>query len=387
MGESLSAAERKAAAEAESAELDRDKKKLELEEWKQRGAQRDAEADASIRTAAKDMTPDLSGVDRGSTTLPESGTIFQALLGGRALQDAASEVARSVKSTCGDNYRVLVTTDLDLAARDAPHLTAIAQLERLQRLIVDFLKPPLALGYQIVAPLTATKIATAAAKLLPGLISLISAKRTISTSSGTVDDATAMIAVAGALALADPGAVVVVDQARLLTEGGAVQAWTELDASSRDLGTNLENLENQQDHDKDRLAAGKKLLDTVRAALTAMTEPSAGGGPSALATATLQEALHGDEFQAVLIIKGGAASATQLVDDRPLRFADPLSIVSTATIAYLLIRHRDESKVRAGGLAHGAAQIRGKIGDWLELPTSPAWTGDHPDQGSSSSSR
>ncbi len=67
--------------------------------------------------------------------------------------------------------------------------------------------------------------------------------------------------------------------------------------------------------------------------------------------------------------RGAAASATQLVDDRPLRFADPLSIVSSATVSYLLIDHRNGSKVRAGGLPHGVAQIHGKIGDQLTLPT------------------
>lgn len=132
------AEQRKADAQADSAELDRDKKRLELEEWKARSTAREVEATAGIRTAVKEMTPDLSGVDRGSTTLPESGTIFQALLGGRALQDAASQVARSVKATCGDDYRVLVTTDLELAARDTRYLSAGQQLRHLAGLAARF---------------------------------------------------------------------------------------------------------------------------------------------------------------------------------------------------------------------------------------------------------
>lgn len=389
MSEPPTAEQRKADAEADSAELDRDKKRLELEEWKAQGTAREVEATAGIRTAVKEMTPDLSGVDRGSTTLPESGTIFQALLGGRALQGAASQVARSVKATCGDDYRVLVTTDLDLATRDSRYLSAGQQLRHLAGLVARFraldpagapvegtpmlkLIPGLVGGAALSAALAAGPAgaaATAAAAVLPGLLSLLSAKRTVSTSSATVDDTTAMTAVAGALALADPGAVVVVDQVRLLVPGAVAQAWSDLDTGCTELAAELDDMEQSDGADQERLAAGRQLLASCRVALAAMIDLPEGGGPNVLTMATMQEALHGDEFEAILVVKGAAASATQLVDDRPLRFADPLSIVSSATVSYLLVDHRNGSRVRAGGLAHGVAQIHGKIGDQLTLPT------------------
>jgi len=56
------------------------------------------------------------------------------------------------------------------------------------------------------------------------------------------------------------------------------------------------------------------------------------------------------------------------VDDRPLFFADPISVVSTATIAYLLISTKDDSRVLVGGLAHGVAQFAGKVGSRLVVP-------------------
>lgn len=168
--------------------------------------------------------------------------------------------------------------------------------------------------------------------------------------------------------LADPGAVVVVDQTRLLVPGAVARAWSDLDTGCTELAAELDDMEQADGPDQKRLAAGRQLLATCRVALAAVIDPR-GGGPNLLTLATMQEALHGDEFDAVLIVKGAAASATQLVDDRPLRFADPLSIISSATVSYLVVDRRNGSQARSGGLAHGVAQVHAKIGDQLTLPT------------------
>ncbi len=327
------AAERKALAEAMGAELD----------------------------LVKKLVPDLSGVERGATSGQDKSTVLQALLGGRALQDAAGEVSRIVKIAVGDDYRVLLTTDLDLAARDADHLSLVEQLTQLRERIDQFLTRD---------PRSVTKvggsIAAAAATLLPGLLSLVAANRTLTTSSATVDDDIAMMAVAGALAGADKEGTVVVEKARLLgPDGDALRSWTELRTACQTLATTLQGASGEDQ--KEWVAEGKELLKTCQAALDAVSTVAEGAKLSALAKASLQEALRSSQFHAVLIVKGSAASSTQLVEDRPLLFKDPLNVISTATISYLLIDPRKDSKVLAGGLAHGTAQITGTIGSKLSI--------------------
>lgn len=382
----IAAAERKAAADADKAELeaaglavDLKRKEAEFGEWQGSGSLRDADASAKIRTqelaneaserdALKDLVPDLGEVDRGSVSAAEGATILQTLLGGRALQDAARKLIPVVKgaSGLGDNFKVLVTTDLDLAARDVQFHSVVDQLERLTRLVQIFSaaepRSSEAAGRRPIGPVESA--AALAAKVLPGLLGMLSSKRTITVSSGTVDDEAALVAVAGALAEADPGALVVVERASLPAgESLARQHWGALDAASRSLSELLEA--KGQQHGDAWVKEGRSLLKTCESALTAMVA-SDGVAPSPLAKASLHEALQSDAFMAVLIVKGGGSSTSQLINDRPLMFNDKVSIVASATISYLLIDHHQQGKVIRGGLAHGVAQVHGSIGN--ELP-------------------
>lgn len=376
------AAERKAEADAAAAELDLARRQAEFAEWQAQQGKRTAEAEARLRelrlkndearrTAIKDVVPDLADVDRGSTTVPEQGTVFHALLGGHALQDAARKLIPAVKSDSGlgDDYRVLVTTDLDLAGRDADFRSLVTQLEHFKELVDRFLEPEAAPPQHrhAVAGL-ATSLAVAAAQMLPGLLSLVSARRTLSTSGSSLDDETVLMAVAGALAEADAEATVVVEKARLIGKSGeAQQAWDNLQSACRRLSLEVE-VEEGEDDEEERAGEGRALLAACRSALAATATVQPGASRSALATASLQEALHSEEYAGVLVVKGGACSSTQLVDDRPLHFGDPLSVVTTATISYLLLDQHDGSRVRRGGLVHGTAQLRGTIGSELSLP-------------------
>ncbi len=381
------AAERSAVAAAESAELDAAKKKAEFEEWQAAQERRRKEGEAALeaslltnaeaqRAAVKDLVPDLTKVERGSTTVPESSTLFGALLASRALEDAAGKLMRVVKrSSLGDNYRVLVTTELDLASRDADYSVVMEQLKLLRRLVDRFTgESPAEAGAASAdaafgPAAAATSVVSAAAQLLPGLLSLISAKRSVTTSTSSLDDDLVMIAVAGALAGADAGGLVVAEKAHLNDSVAEPHtSWATLQAACRELDGHIRRLEDKPTPDTARIAEGKALLKNCEAALTAMITVPAGGKASPLALAAMQDAIHSDRFGGVLVVKGGAASATQLVDDRPLRFGDALSIVSTATIAYLLIDHRNGGRVLSGGLAHGVAQAHGKIGSTLVLP-------------------
>ena len=390
------AQERKQDAEADLAEVEHEKARAELEEWKRRASERDREARAKLeelrlknedleRAAVKAAVPDLSKVERGSTTVPSDSTLFGALLGGRALEDAAENLVKKVvgrpESGGGgtdQEVRFVVTTDLELAARDARYLAVVEQLKRLTATIGDVLRarPGAVDRTRAVAGPAGAGVAAGLAQLLPGLLSLFSAKRTLTTSASTPDADVTLMAVAGALA-ASGCATVIVDKTRLLTGAGEVeQAWASLEAGIQKLDEAIAAEEKvieraaegaDTGESEDWLDAARSLATTSTAAATALTAIPEGGQLSPLAQATLQEALHDPELGGVLVVKAGAASATQLVDDRPLRFGDPVSVISTVTIAYLVIDPED-SHVVVGGLAHGVAQIAGKIGDWLELP-------------------
>lgn len=343
--EEIKAAERKAVADAISAEQDAEKKQLEVE--------------AAQRSALKEFVPDLSKVERGSLTAPDSSTIFVGLLGSRALDDAAADLIPIVETALGKHFKVLLTNDLQLATKDAGYGSVVRHLESLKAQIERFRNPVKDLGP--VAP-----AALVAAQLLPGLLSLASARRSLANSAGTIDDQIALMAVAGKLAGQDAQSVVVVDQARLVSnDSAAVRSWAELQTACEELAVEL--AEQADQHDKTWAEDGASLVKSVRAALAAVVSTD-GKEPSALAKAALQESLHSDAFGGILIIKGGAAAGTQLVNDRPLMFNDKISVVSTATIAYLLVNHREGCKVLRGGLVIGKAQLNGQIGTNLPLP-------------------
>lgn len=364
----VAAAEEKAAADAAIAELDRQRKEQELAEWLAARSLRDREGSAKVRqleqenaqtgrAAIKDLVPDLTKVTPGSTTAPESATMFDALLAGQALQESAKALAQLVWAQgLFTEKTLLITTDLDLAARDGQRHAVVQRLEHLRRLVDTHLHPQ----RDLVGG--GAELALAAAALLPGLLSLLSPRNSVSASSSTTDDTVAMMAAAGALA-ASEGCRVVLDRARFVsTEPGPVRrAWNDLDRACRELETWTEDERAKVAPDVDRLAEGDALLETCRTASVALSEVPAGSSLSPLAAAELQEVLRSGEFEAILVVKGGAASATQLIEDR--RFAsDKVSILSTASIAYVLLDHRAGCRVAAAGLAHGSRTFSGTIG-------------------------
>lgn len=392
----------------EKLRIENEKLKAELEEWKERESERTAEARAkqeearakqdeargkqeelqqmieglrlknqeSERAALKDLVPDLTGVDRGSTTAET--TLFDALLNGRALDDAARKVAVQVTGhfrNAAQPVKIVVTTDLDLAARDARYLAVREHLKQLELEVVTVLgqRPG---QRQLLAPSGLGAVAVGLAKLLPGLLSLVSAKRVLKTSTSTPDADIVLMAVAGAIAPSEKVTPVVVEKTRLLTESGAVgTAWNEYEYALRRLEEAIaeektaqsESKQEGEDPRKSWLESATTTLTAGRAAASALTALPEGGSLSLLAQASLQEVLHDEKLGGLLVLKAGTASATQLIDDRPLLFDDPLSVVSTATIAYLLISPTEGSRVLAGGLAHGIAQLTGSIGSRLDV--------------------
>jgi hypothetical protein len=163
---------------------------------------------------------------------------------------------------------------------------------------------------------------------------------------------------------------VVLDKARFVdTKPGPVrEAWDALDKACQELAGWVEDERAKPDPDTERLAQGDKLLVTCRTALASLTDIPAGAAVSLLAAAELQDVLHTDMFKAILVVKGGAASATQLINDRKFR-SDKFSILSSASIAYALIYHRDDGRIGLAGVVHGSKSFTGTIGSDIDLPT------------------
>ena len=350
--EQEAAAEEKARLENEKLKLENAQAEFDLEK---------AKADAR-RAAAKDYAPDLTKVEYGSTTTAEGSTAYQALLAGKALVAAAKAVGEALpadKLPPKDKI-LLVTTDLELAARDAHYRSVVDQLTRLTELVERQRgEEPSDTTRDLVAGL-AVSAAVVAAQVLPGLLTALSPRQTLTTSPvADVDDEAGMLAVAGVLAA---GHTVVVDKARLLENGTAHRAWTDLHAACGELQAAVDAA--GDDAAKTAWAkTSKELLATCTEALTALVAIPKDGTVSALATATLQEALHSDAIDAVLVVKGGTASNTQLLDDRRFK-PDRITIVATASIGYLLI-DRATAHVRASGLATGSTQVNGELGKQL----------------------
>ncbi len=371
----VQAAELKAAADAASAELDRQRKEQELEEWKSASALRARESAAKVRqveqqnadggrTALKDLVPDLTKVVAGTTTVPDSATMFDALLAGQALQRSATTLASKVweRPLFATGKTLLVTTDLDLAARDGQRHAIVELLGDLGARIDGHRA-----RHRNLALVGAGAAAVAA--IIPGLLSLMSPRNSVSLSSSTTDDTVAMLAVAGALAAVD-GSRVVLDKARFVSAnpGPVRTAWNGVHQAVADLQRDLEVERSSDAPDTEWLADGDQLLEACRTGLAVLTEIPSGASTSPLASAEMQDVLRSEEFAAILVVKGGAASATQLIEDRRFK-SDKLTILSTASIAYVLIDHRDGCRVDLAGLVHGSRTFNSTIGSAGDLPT------------------
>lgn len=377
--EEIAAAVRKAEAEATVAEHDARRKELELAEWEADGAGRRADAATrrrgaeldnaeAERSAVTDLVPDLGSVDRGSLTVPDSSTVFQALLGAQALEAAAAKIIPVVKGSLGDDYTVLVTTELDVVTRDVNHQSVVERLGALTSAVAAFLEGPPTpeegedgavdgLGFGPAA------VAAGAAKLLPGLLSLVSARRSVQNTSSTADDDAVLMCVAGVLARSDPGALVLADRTRLLgTDGPTMVAWRALNDAADGLDETLAQWKAADPADP-RLVDGATLSTTCRTAIASLVAVPEKATGSALALSAQQDVLHSGRVRGLLVVKGGAASSTQLVDDRPLMYKDKYNVVSSASISYLLVDLTKGSRVLAGGMLTGSKQAHGEIGN------------------------
>jgi hypothetical protein len=376
------------------------------------------------------LIPDMSKVTSGTTEVSGDESLFGSSLAQHALGHAAEKVAAAaaagMDTPVGDGspvHNVLVTTEEELATSDAVYqdvMTAIGQLISAGKSARTENQ-----GEGVVTTSFAAPALAAAAQAIPGVISLLSAHRKVSSAALTVENLAAATATAGALRSKATVASVVHDDFRLLPEGTVQRRVEALAAERRQLiARKLEldserttatsdlaiekaaiaALEKQLDgaaanpalqsqlEDHRRTAAQHEktigdantrigLIDAVVAAIdtfsAALRTVPDGASRSPLATAALREQLHptqpenADEepidpyFSHVLLVKGNPGSTHQVIQDKLIR-KDTFTVIAIVNVAYMLIKTSD-SHIVAAGNASARATGTGKIGESFEL--------------------
>lgn len=368
------------------AKFETEKLKYELEELKKGRATRDAEARAkreqldleneerrlknaeTLRSAWKDAVPDLGAVDRGKTSVKDDEVMFSTLLATRALADAASEISLAVTQKASGSMGIVVTTDPDLISRVARYREALEHIKSLQSLL-ESVKDPKAVRREALSTMPALGVAAAAAKLLPGLLSLISAHRSVASQDLEQDEATVAMAVAGALLGREPSLDIRLDKTRLLpAESPLMTTWDEFRGATLELVAKLaaEQSKAEGEQDAEWLAQAQSVLSIAQEALTGMTSIPQSATASPLVGAAAEEFLVDSSSRYVLVVRPAGSSATQLVSDRPLAMKDPVHVTATSAIAFTLVALVD-SRVVAAGVKTGRSELMGTIGSQLRV--------------------
>ena len=425
-------AEAKTSTDARVAEAAARKAEAEVEEYDSATSvqQRQATSAKSIAEAEKDasaarraqigaLIPDLSTVKPSTLDVKDGPPIGGSILTFGALRSVGETIAKAILAAPpGDKpWRVLVTSDTDLATSDGTYVdvkTGLAQLDGAAGLLLEDLKPE-APG---IAP-AVVDIVAALATALPGLLSMLSAQRSLSTASVTVNDVAAIAAVSGGVLLKKDKRDISLfhDDFRLVPEGGVYAASAQVSTKRQELmgrkivlskrredfGADVEaalstekELKKQIEEAGDavppkliedlaatvkkikelnrkiadetvRLGMIDSLASTIEQFLSAIRLIPEGAHRSPLATAALRELLHDraggtEAFTHALLVKGQAGQSQQLLENRPLWFQDKFSTVVDVSVTFTLI-DLPASNVVSAGTVTGTAKAYGKIGD------------------------
>ncbi len=391
-----------------------------LERQKQEAEAKQAVADADRATTEAQqaqiaaLIPDLSKVDRGETKVSGDQAVYSSVLAHRALDTAVTHVVADLRGEV-ENRVVLITDDPDLATSDAAYIEVTKGLTLLTdaatKLLEDTGDAPIE-GADAGATLTAAALAA----VVPPLISLFSAHRTVSSFSSTVDTTAAIAVVAGALTQHCSG--VRLDDFRLVpdatvyqTEAGLrerrarlVTRKVELDRVRADAETTRASEQGRADAltmqldkpaadvspedrarwERDREIARRSrdlaakaltesvvkvtvvdaLMTAIDAFLVSLHAVPPGGKRAPIVLAALREQLHGADpvLPRVLFIKASAGSADQLFTDKPLWFDDDFHTVASVSLSYWLLDTRTSNVLRAG-VGKGSVQLKIDIGN------------------------
>ncbi|HYN81837.1 MAG TPA: hypothetical protein VES88_10080 [Gemmatimonadaceae bacterium] len=366
-------------------------------------AEKDAAAARRARLAA--LIPDVATVKGSTLEVKEGPQLWSTFLLGRALGDCAKQVADKLKEPLGGSSRILVTNESDLASADAVYRDVKTGLKDLVSAADKLLGVVKEESVEI-AGATPVDALGALVSAVPAVLSLFSAHRTVSTTAVTASDLAASAAIAGMLKSEVSGATILLDDFRLATNGDIYKFAAEASGKRQQLIARKIRLSDERRELEAKLAATKLeverlekpaepgnsgkledaqkevysvkasladrdlragLIDSVVAAIDAFTTairavPS-GGHRSPLASAALQEELHGDapRFTHVLLVKTQPGVAQQMIENRPLWRGDKFSTIVDASITYILIQTSD-SRVCAASTETSIWSARGKIG-------------------------
>lgn len=429
----------KAEAEARAAQIAADKAAREEAEQSSELARQARDAEARQKVAEADkvaadakranfqaLIPDFTTADGGTTTVTGEQPMFSSLLAHRSLDQAAMKLVDHVKRCLGDNARVLVTDDPDLASTDAAYLEVSTGQERLLDAAEKLLTAIEETGkdettkFEFVAGTAAAPALGALASALPSIASLISGNRSVKSFATTVDNTAAMATIAGLMAGA--GRKVQLDDFRLVPQGRIarqekrvqeqraalweakldqeqtrlqseelrVEAVERIDKLKKQLAEMKSDdparheIENELEDDieeRDRAADDVKsaaliigmidnLVSTIDSFNSVIHTVPANGTRSPFVAAALREQLRGPRggpvggrrFNNVLFIKAISGSADQMLSDLPLWSKDRFHTMGSVSLSYWLM-DTETSEIIIGGVATGSAQLTGKIGE------------------------
>lgn len=255
--ETQEAQREKAKAEARKAKIEADNLELpsarRAEEARNLQAVAESEQKAAVARQQQltSLIPDLSGVKDSVLEVDKAGPgIGSSALTFGGLSDAADEIVKIIDQPRNEEWRILVTSDQDLVTPDAQYLEVEAGLTELVRLAREILRetqlaPDVSLesedagehvpdlsklgrlsNLMFAAPALGGPVgvgfaaAGAIADALPYVLSLLSAKRSVTSGSVTVTDLAAATAVAGAMERRWQNTIEVVhDEFRLVSRG------------------------------------------------------------------------------------------------------------------------------------------------------------------------
>jgi hypothetical protein len=392
---------RKAAADANAAETSAAKAAREEREATTPAAiaQRSAKAEDEAAKAARDrlsaLVPDFTKITRGDLTVASGGEPAAGTgVGSEAILDAARHVVEKVIRRLGSEYwSILVTEDVDLASSDAVYQDVMSSLERLTKLADETLKATEKPSMTTEKPSMTTEepstdesrdlglvpVATAMAALataIPGVISSLSAPKTVTTGTIAFDDTAASMAVAGELKGNNDKRHVFHDRFRPLpTEGPVLKRVDQLRNSRESLALRKLELDlkvpsdQSQDHIASDIAVAialvTKVIGSIDAYLELLNTIPAGATRSPFTTAVLRQGLHDPAARMkVLLVKAQSASAMQAVANHLIK-NDRFAVLGAASITWSLINPQGE--IMDAGIVTGTAQATGTIGESFAL--------------------
>lgn len=431
-------AERKARAEAEKAEADArlaeanaEKARHEVSQYETDVAaqQRQAEARKAIAEAEKatadarqsevvSLIPDLAKIEKGETTTSGTEPILGAALARLALEGAVDTLVGAVRDVLpdGDGEIVLITDDPDLATSDATYGAVTSGFTQLTSAAAELIG--------LVASAEddfgfAPAVVGAVAAAIPPLLSMFSARRSVSSAVLAPDNTAALAHVAGQLTAA--GKRVRIDDFRLVPDGHvaslesalrerrtalvrkklekdaarieqeaqrvtsqeevddltkALHALSPTDAKYNDIKSHL--TDQRAIRDAAAVATMKatiatsvigELLTSIDAFLVAVHAVPSGGARAPIVTAALREELRGSStprFTRVLFVNASSGSALQMTDDKPLWFEDKFESVAIMSVSYWII-DAATSDILVGGSAQGSARLKGAFGKEVRI--------------------